>query len=179
MNYTPPIFQPVQFVPANEEVETRSLQVQAIYAVAHEPLPDGANHWCFYLQTSEITSVSIDATPTHSVPSTILQNGSKANMIITALPYLIPPLAFKEIRLSVCAGLTVGRVVDLLIQSGRSKYEFNSEGRGCRMWTTDQVALFEGQRIITNAAEAAEARNAILMEYPSKEPFPLDVGAYY
>ena len=141
MNYTLPAFQPIHFVPTDEEVEIRSRQVQAIYVVAHEPLPDGANHWCLYLQTSETTVVSIDATPTYSVPSTILQNGSKANLIITALPYLISTSSHKDVRLSVCAGLTVGRVVDILIQSGRSKYKFNSEGRGCRMWTTDQVTL--------------------------------------
>ena len=179
MNYTPPPFQPIRFIPSFKEAEARSHQVWAIYVVGHDRLDGGANHWCFYLQIGAAASVRVDATPTHSIPSTVLQNGSKANIVISTLPYLISSAAQKTVCLSVCANLTVGRVLDLLIQSGRTRYEFNSEGRGCRMWTTDQITLFERQGIATNAAEAAEARNAILSEYPGGKPFPLDVGAYY
>ncbi|OBT75562.1 hypothetical protein VF21_05842 [Pseudogymnoascus sp. 05NY08] len=107
--------------------------------------------------------------PTYTAPSTVIQDGSKGNIIISALPCIYPSSATKTICLSVRANLA----------SGRDKYDFNSEGRGCRMWATDQITLFEGQRIITDPAQAAEARDAILTEYPSEKPFPLDVGAYY
>jgi hypothetical protein len=179
MNYTPPAFQPICYVPGNKEAEIRSCQVQEISAVAHDLLDGGANHWCFYLQISGTHTVCLGMAPTHTVPSTILPNGSKGNMIISMLPDRSLISASKTVQLDVCAGLTVGRVVDHLIQSAHSKYEFNSEGRGCRMWMTDQIALFERQGNITNSTQAEEARNAILMEYPSMRPFPIDVGAYY
>lgn len=179
MNYKPPAFQSIHFVPADSEVEIRSRQVQAIYVVAHDTLPNGGNHWCFYFQSSESASICIDMTPTYSLPSTALHDGSKGNIIISALSCIYPSSATKTIRLSVCANLTVGRVVDLLIQSGRDKYEFDSEGRGCRMWTTDQVNLLEKQQMITNSAQAAETRNAILTQYPSETPYPLVMGTYY
>jgi hypothetical protein len=179
MNYKPPAFQSIHFVPADSEVEIRSRQVEAIYVVAHDPLPDGANHWCFYLNLSSAASISLDMTPTYTAPSTVLHDGSKGNITISALPSTYPSSATKTICLNVCANLSVGRVIDLLIQSGRDRYDFNSEGRGCRMWTTDKITLFEGQGIITDPAQAVEARSAILAEYPSGKPFPLDVGAYY
>ncbi|OBT88816.1 hypothetical protein VE02_03118 [Pseudogymnoascus sp. 03VT05] len=179
MNYTPPAFQSIYFVPAYEEFEIRSRHIQAIHVVAHETLPNGGNHWCFYLKLSEAASICIDMPPTYSVPSTALQNCSKGNIIISDLSCIYPSSATKTIRLSVWANLTVGRVVDLLIQSGRDKYEFDSEGRGCRMWTTDQVNLLEKHRIITNSAQTAEARNAILTQYPSETPYPLAEGTYY
>ncbi|OBT59518.1 hypothetical protein VE04_00555 [Pseudogymnoascus sp. 24MN13] len=179
MNYTPPPFQSIHFVPANEEVDIRSRPVKAIHVVAHDPLPSGANHWCFYLQLSSDASICVNMVPTYSSPSTILPDGSKGNIILSALPSICPSSATKTICLSVCANLTVGCVLDLLVQSGRDKYDFNSEGRGCRMWTTDQIALFERQGVITDSAQAAEARSVILTEYPSVKPFPLDVGAYY
>ncbi|KFZ18149.1 hypothetical protein V501_01343 [Pseudogymnoascus sp. VKM F-4519 (FW-2642)] len=179
MNYTLPAFQSIHFVPADEEVDIRSRPVQAIYIVAHDTLPDGANHWCFYLKLSPAASICINMVPTYSAPSTVLHDGSKGNIILSALSSIYPPFATKTVCLSVCANLTVGRVIDVLVQSGRDKYDFNSEGRGCRMWTTDQIELFERERIITDPVQAAEARSAILTEYPSEKPFPLDVGAYY
>ncbi|KFX91377.1 hypothetical protein V490_05948 [Pseudogymnoascus sp. VKM F-3557] len=175
-NYTPPAFQPICYVPGNKEAEIRSCQVQEISAVAHDLLDGGGNHWCFYLQISGTQTACLDMAPTHTVPSTILPNGSKGNMIISMLPDRSSISAANIVQLDVCAGLTVSPVVDLLIQSDRSKYEFNSESRGCRMWTTDQIALFERQGIITNSTQAEEARNAILREYPSLRPFPIDLS---
>ncbi|OBT66618.1 hypothetical protein VE03_03942 [Pseudogymnoascus sp. 23342-1-I1] len=179
MNYTPPPFQPIHFVPANDEAEIRNRPLLALHLVAHEPLTNGANHWSFYLQTTPSTSITLDATPSHTIPSTVLFNGSKAHLTISALPYLYPESATKVVSLSVREGLTVGGLVDLVVGEGRARYEFNGEGRGCRMWTTDLVTLFEGLGVVTDKAQAEEARRAIATEYPSGKAFPLDVGAYY
>lgn len=73
----------------------------------------------------------------------------------------------------------MGGVLDVLVRGGRERYEFNDEGRGCRMWVSGVVALLVGEGVVVHAGEAEEARRAILMEFPSGEPFPLDVGAYY
>ncbi|ELR05758.1 hypothetical protein VC83_07973 [Pseudogymnoascus destructans] len=128
MNYTPPAVQSIHFVPTDEEeVEIGSRQVQAIYVLAHDTLPDGANHWCFYLKFSKTASICIDMTPTYSAPSTVLQDGSKGHMLISVLPCIHPSPATKTIRLGVCANLTVDRILHLLAQSGRDQYDSKSD----------------------------------------------------
>jgi hypothetical protein len=179
MNFTAPAFEPVVFIPAKTESEIRALPVQRIYAVAHEELPNGGNHWCLYLQFDEDRSVCIDVTPSHGIPSTVLANGSKANMLIARLRCLYSTAATHHVSLSVRDDLTVGTVVDLLVREGRERYEFDADGRGCRQWTGDQIALLEGKEYVTSAAEAEEARDAISKQYPSGAQYPLAMGAYY
>ncbi|KAH6701275.1 hypothetical protein BKA61DRAFT_620430 [Leptodontidium sp. MPI-SDFR-AT-0119] len=179
MNYTPPAFQPVIYIPVGGEAKIRGLQVQKIYAVAHDVLENGGNHWCLYLQTADHQSVCIDSTPTYSVPSTVLHDGSKANIVISHLNNCLPISAMCAVPLTVCVNLTVGSVLELFIHSGRHNYEFDSQGRGCRQWTSDQITLLEAQHYITSASEANAARNAILIQYPSGANYALVPGAYY
>ena len=182
------IFDPVHYIPASEEKQLRALVVENLLAVAHEPLEVGGNHWCFYLQGTE--SVCIDTVPSHVTPSTILQRGSKSYMIISKKPSPVHQhrekkdagngTSFTKIcRLPVVKNKTVGDIVDLLIQQGRHKYEFSSEGTGCRKWVSDQIWLFSSVDLITDMKELLATDDAIKCKYPSGVTHPMDEGAYY
>lgn len=83
-------FEPIRFIPSYSKAETPSLAVTQIWAVAHtvDGAEEDGNHWCFNLLISGGTSsVRIDITPTVTVPSTTLEGGSKANMIVSSHSY--------------------------------------------------------------------------------------------
>jgi hypothetical protein len=147
--------------------------------VGHSLLSHGGNHWCLYLQVGETQSVRIDVVPSYTQPSTILQGGSKANIVISYLEYVVSNSATCTCTMAVCSDLKVGWVLDLFINSGRHKYEFDSQGRGCRNWTQDQITLLLEQRYLTSSAEADAAKAAILIEYPTLAAHTITPGAYY
>ena len=179
MNYTPPVFEPVVYVPAPNKDQVRNLLVHGIYAVSHEtiPIPGGANHWCLYFRTSKHESVRVDMTPSHIQPSTVLSGGSKGNMIISYPQSPWSNSVTCVVSMSVCENLTVGFQLDYLIASNRHRYEFDGSGQGCRTWTSDQIHLLSNAGYMTGPV--AEAHSAILLAYPSKTPVALARGAYY
>lgn len=123
----PPAFNPVRYVPARRQEVISALPVYQITAVAHEKISWGnrfTNHWCLYLQTSESASVSIDCQPSHSVPSTVTNGGSKGFLIVSELDEPFSRDATKVVTLAATADLTVGHVVQALMNSGRHRYEF-------------------------------------------------------
>ena len=178
-NYTPPAFEPVKYIPAGHADFMRDLVVWQIYAVAHEPLPDGANHWCFYLQVGEAHSVRIDVTPDYNQAGTVLQGGYKANIVVSYLEYLYSNSAQHAAAMAVCPDLKVEHVLDYIIASNRHQYEFDSQGRGCRNWTSDQIDLLRGQGWLTDDTETDAAKAAIRLRHPEQEPVELWPGAYY
>ncbi|KAH8429177.1 uncharacterized protein LDX57_006846 [Aspergillus melleus] len=106
--------------------------VRWVDAVGHDRLPKGGNHWCLYLRVGESRSVRVDITPSYVVPSISIPGGSKANMIVSLLDYGVSRSAQKVVKLDVPRGKTVREFVDLLIQHGRHKYEFNAQSQGYR-----------------------------------------------
>ena len=124
-------------------------------------------------------SVRLDITPSYSEPSTAIEGGSKAFMVISKLPYLYSNNHAKVDQMSVQDNVIVGHIVDFLIAQGRHKYEFNSGGSGCRMWTHNQISLLQENNYITDARESEIAKANILFKYPSGQDYPLDRGAYY
>lgn len=149
-----------------------------ILAVPHRK-QGGTNHWCFYILTSPTTSVRIDCQPSYAVPSSVLPGGSKANLIISELPYDVSRDAQARFTLDVTPGLTVGHIYDKLTQHGRQKYEFDANGVGCRCWTSGQIDLFDQIQVVVNRSQVAAAKAAILKLWPDQTPLPLDQGAYY
>ncbi|KAB8231236.1 uncharacterized protein BDW43DRAFT_301899 [Aspergillus alliaceus] len=166
-------FQPLNFIPKHRQAHILESPVQSMIAVPHSKKA-GTNHWCLYLLTSYRSSVRIDCQPSYSVPSTILPGGSKAY-----LSYTVSRDAQAQFLLSVAPGLKVRHVYDLLVQNGRHKYEFDSNGVGCRFWTTDQINLLHQHRLIMNAAQVTAAKNGIVKLWPDQTPLGLDLGAYY
>ncbi|KAL4744329.1 uncharacterized protein BDW70DRAFT_145878 [Aspergillus foveolatus] len=171
-------FQPIHFIPKHRQAQILELPVQRIIAVAHGQ-NSGTNHWSLYLLTSDRSSVRIDCQPSYSVPSSVLSGGSKANLIISELPYAVSHDAQAQFVLNVSANLKVKSVYNLLIQNGRHKYEFDSNGVGCRFWTTNQLDLLQQNLLITDAAQVAAAKGGILKLWPDQTPLALDRGAYY
>ncbi|QQK44714.1 S-adenosyl-L-methionine-dependent methyltransferase [Penicillium digitatum] len=102
-------FQPVHYVPASRQAQMLAMPVKRILAVPHRKA-GGTNHWCLYLSSSSTSSVRIDCQPSHTVPSSVLRGGSKANLIISELPYEISTDAQAQFVLDVAPGLSVGQV---------------------------------------------------------------------
>lgn len=171
-------FQPIHYVPASRQAQMLALPVKRILAVPHRKA-GGTNHWCLYLSTSPTSSVRIDCQPSHTVPSSVLRGGSKANLIISELPYEISRDAQTQFILDVAPGLSVGQVVGEITRYGRHKYEFDADGVGCRCWTTDQINLLHQLQFVGNASQVAGAKEGILKLWPDQTPLPLDQGAYY
>lgn len=77
------------------------------------------------------------------MPSSVLVGGSKPYVILSELSapagqdVLLEFAAGMDVR----AGLKVGDVVDVLVESGREKYEFDADGVGCRFWVTEVLKL--------------------------------------
>lgn len=172
-------FQPVRYIPASQTDHLRAATVQRFYAVAHGRLDPQGNHWCFYLQISGTQSIHVDITPSYSEPGTVLQDSSKTFLVVSLIDYLYSNGATKVCALGVAENLKVGDVLNRLIEKGRHRYEFDSSGRGCRMWVDEQITLFLEKRYILDANEASMAKAAILTQYPGKMQYPLVPGAYY
>ena len=87
--------------------------------------------------------------------------------------------ATNHVRLDVCSGVSVKTVVDLLLQHGTQRYEFNGAGEGCRFWTTTQLDLLQRNGLATHPSQINAAKQAILINQPSSIHHPLAVGAFY
>lgn len=175
-------FNPVRFVPPSRQQTILAFQVDSISVAAHNKTSWGkgfTNHWSLYLRTSQNTSVRIDCLPSYSVPSTVIPGGSKAFVIISELSSALSHDAVKDVSLTVRPGLTVAHVVNLLIASGRHKYEFNQQGVGCRNWVTDQVNNLLEQQYTVDGAQCETARQTILKLWPDGTQLAMDAGAYY
>jgi hypothetical protein len=175
-------FNLVRFVPPSRQQTILAFQIDSISVAASEKIPWGkgfTNHWCLYLRTSQNASVQINCQPSYSVPGTVIPGGSKAFVIISELSYALSHDAAKDVSLTVRPGLTVAHVVNLLIASGRHKYEFNQQGVGCRNWVTDQVNILQEQQYAVDGVQCETARQAILKLWPDGTQLALDAGAYY
>jgi hypothetical protein len=175
-------FNPIRFVPPSRQQTILAFQVDSISVAAHKKTSwerGFTNHWCLYLRTSQNASVQIDCLPSYSVPSIVMPGGSKAFVIISELSYALSPDAVKDVSLTVRPGLTVAHVVNLLIASGRHKYEFNQQGVGCRNWVTDQVNILLEQQYAVDDVQCEATRQAILKLWPDGTQLALDAGAYY
>ncbi|KAG2415481.1 hypothetical protein HFD88_006672 [Aspergillus terreus] len=120
MNLRPPSFKPLRFVPASKKDEILDKDVFWVDAVAHERLPQGGNHWCFYLRVSATHLIHLDMTPSYTVPSTSIAGGSKGNLVVSLLDYTISPSAQKVVRLDVLTGRTICLVSRAQIEETRA-----------------------------------------------------------
>ncbi|KAK1149813.1 hypothetical protein N8T08_003364 [Aspergillus melleus] len=179
LNLQRPAFQPLLFVPAAQQNEMMGQVVRWVDAACHERLPQGGNHWSLYLIIGENFSVRIDITPSYVVPSASIPGGSKANMIVSLLEDAFSRPTEKVVKLDVPDDSTVRELVNLLIQHGRHKYEFNGQGQGCRYWTDHQIDLFYQHGLLVDCAQIEAAKEAILTQWPDQMRYPLVQGGYY
>ncbi|KAJ5130317.1 uncharacterized protein N7515_006356 [Penicillium bovifimosum] len=174
----------IHFIPKDRQTQILELPVRSIIAAPHSQNA-GTNHWCFYLLTSDQSSVAIDCQPSYTIPSTILPGGSKAILIISELSCTVATDALAQFPLPVAPGLTVKDVYSLLITHGSHKYEFDSNGVGCRSWITEQIHLLQWHQLIVELikdgsySQVSAAIAAIRKLWPDETPLKLDRGAYY
>lgn len=162
-------FEPIAFVPSSLKAQMLSSAVTEIWAVGHsiDSAKKEGNHWCFYLQLSDGScSVRIDMTPSYMVPSTIIQGGSKANMIISSLAYKSSKSSIIISKLQVRGNLIVREVIETLVSGGAHRYEFNQNGTGCRAWVSTQLDLLLSRGIILSNKEVAEVKGALITQAP-------------
>ncbi|KAL4912898.1 hypothetical protein BDW62DRAFT_206047 [Aspergillus aurantiobrunneus] len=173
-------FKPIQFIPKSRQTHLLSLPIQRIIAAPHHQ-DTGTNHWCFYLAVSPTTSVQLDCLPTYSIPSTTLPGGSKANVIISELDYLVSPDVEATFTLDLASDriITVKDIHDLLVENGRHKYEFDRRGVGCRFWIAQQVDLIYQSGFLVDEKQVENMKAAVVKLWPEQTPLELDQGAYY
>ncbi|PYH70959.1 uncharacterized protein BO88DRAFT_242091 [Aspergillus vadensis CBS 113365] len=181
MNYQRPPFEPLQFVPARDREMMLDLPVRGIDVVAHDSLENGGNHWCFYLNVTDTTSVQFDMTPSYNIPGVTNPNGSKGLLVISYIEHAVPisTTSQKVVRVDARPGSKARDFLSLILSQKRHQYEFNSAGEGCRFWTTQQIDLFQRSGILMNLPQVAEAKDAILTKWPSGIGYPLVIGTYY
>ncbi|CAG8057719.1 unnamed protein product [Penicillium salamii] len=176
-------FQPIHFVPAARQSQMSAMAVERIIAVPHEKITNenigSTNHWYLYLATPSQTSIRVDCQPSHTVPSTVIRGGSKANLVVSESASETETDAQEKFHLDVAAGLTMGDILGAITRNGRHKYEFDENGVGCRFWTTDLIDLLYQHQIATDATQVARAKAGILKLWPDQTPLALDQGAYY
>lgn len=66
-----------------------------------------------------------------------------------------------------------------IVRERRHLYEFDSEGRGCKFWTDHQIELIRDAGLLVDEGQVAEARDAILRQYPDEVRYPLVVGSHH
>lgn len=75
--------------------------------------------------------------------------------------------------------LLVRDVLDLLVENGRHRYEFDERGVGCRFWVTEQLELFFRCGILGDWDQVEAVKAAVRTLWPDKVPLELDRGAYW
>ncbi|KAE8343834.1 hypothetical protein BDV24DRAFT_161137 [Aspergillus arachidicola] len=153
MNTQQPPFTPVQYIPAKEKESVLNLPITSLTAIAHEPLPQGGNHWSIYLSISERDYVRLDMTPSYIVPATVNPGGSKGILIVSHVDDARLGMATKVVRLDVRGGL-----------------------KGCRFWVYHQIGLFWDEGLVVDGGQVEEVRRAILVMYPEMVEYRLVVG---
>ncbi|KAJ5803801.1 uncharacterized protein N7518_000104 [Penicillium psychrosexuale] len=128
-----PSFQPVRFIPSAEKEDMLNSTVLFLYAVGHQPLSEGGNHWCLYLGVGDGRSVCIDATPSYNVPAIKMPGGLKAFMLISLLSYIYSELAEKAVKIQVRTGTKVKDFIDLLLQHNRHRAGAAGIGRTIKL----------------------------------------------
>ncbi|EEP79092.1 predicted protein [Uncinocarpus reesii 1704] len=195
----PPADDLIKYIPPSAKASLLPRKITSIEVVAHERLPDGGNHWAFYLHTippdapSETATtaatddqiIQLDVSPSYSIPSTVLPGGSKAFLILSTNPHSLSPFGTftKRVPLTVRRKPdlpTVQELVHLLtVTQHRHRYEFDDHGRGCRFWVRDQIPFLLDEGVVTDEEQAELAREAVLLEFPDGKEFPITIGRYY
>ncbi|PIG88613.1 hypothetical protein AARAC_000490 [Aspergillus arachidicola] len=158
MNTQQPPFTPLQYIPEKKKESVLNLPIISLTAVAHEPLPQGGDHWSIYLSICERDYVRLDMTPSYIVPATVNPGGSKKILIVSHVDDARLGMATKVVRLDVRGGL---KVRDFTI---------------CSFWVYHQIGLFWDEGLVVDGGQVEEVRRAILVMYPEMVEYRLVVG---
>lgn len=111
------------------------------------------NHWVIYFAVSPTQSIRIDPSPTGA--------NNSLDLIVTTKNYAYTENAVKNASFTPAPGLTVGQVIDHIVNSRYDKYQFSAGGQGCRYWVYSIAALLRSAGYITSDAEVAAATRTL------------------
>ncbi|KAJ6189335.1 hypothetical protein N7519_004243 [Penicillium mononematosum] len=153
-----PEWDPIEFEPQSERSQILRQPVECIRAICLTPREfNFPNTWTFFLSTSEVnmTAVRLHCQPTYVRQPTVLEFGSKANIVFQKRSTLVPPNGQLTFVLSVNPGFTVGDIHEMIVANNRHKFEIDDDGWNGRTWVYDQIDLFNQHGILANQDEVA------------------------
>ncbi|KAJ5504308.1 hypothetical protein N7463_007182 [Penicillium fimorum] len=153
-----PEWDPIKFDPQGEQFEILRQPIECIRAICMRPHRlNSPNRWTIFLSTSEenMTAIRLHCPPTFDRETTILENGSKANVIFQRRTALVPLDGQLTFVLSVNPGFTVGNIHEIIVANNPHKYEIDHDGRYGRTWVYDQIDLFNQHGIFADQDEVA------------------------
>ncbi|KAB8219954.1 hypothetical protein BDV33DRAFT_191539 [Aspergillus novoparasiticus] len=160
---------PIHYIPQRRTPQILSQEIYYIIACPHAQVP---------LSTSETTSIALDCQPSHTVPSSVLVGGSKAYVILSELNAPAGSDALLEFAVGVDmrAGLRVRDVVDVLVENGRERYEFDADRVGCRFWVTEVLELLLRVGVLVDGRQVERAKGMVKRLWPEGTDLELDRG---
>jgi hypothetical protein len=177
-----PEWDPIEFEPQSERSHILRQPVECIRAICLAPREfNFPNSWTFFLSTSEenMTAVRLHCQPTYERQPTVLEYGSKANIVFQKRSTLVPPNGELTFVLSVNPGFTVGDIHEMIVANNRHKFEIDDDGWIGRTWVYDQIDLFNQHGVFANQDEVALVNDGIQKRWPGEFPDPLEMGTYY
>ena len=126
-----------------------------------------------------MTAIRLNCEPSYAQESTILEDGSKANISFQRRATLVPPERQLVLTLSVQPGYTVGDIYDIIVVNNRHKFEIDHNGWDCRIWVHDQIQLFDIYGVFADEDEVELAIESINSRWPGDIPDPIEDGTYY
>ncbi|RDL33154.1 Uncharacterized protein BP5553_08593 [Venustampulla echinocandica] len=164
---------PLIYIPKPLANTAPSQVITAIYFCAYAPTgvsgpaessPSSSakltNHWVIYFAISSTHSIRFDPSPTG-------QNSS-LDLIITSKHYAFTENAAKVSHLTPAAGLTVGQVIDHIVNSKYDQYQFSFSGQGCRYWVYSIATLLRSAGYLTSDAEVDAAARTLQVVWTTR-----------
>ncbi|KAJ5823235.1 hypothetical protein N7447_005575, partial [Penicillium robsamsonii] len=177
-----PEWDPIKFEPEEDQFEILHQPIECIRAICLRPYRlNSPNRWTFFLSTSEenMTAIRLHCQSTYDRDTTVLENGSKANIVFQKRTTLVPLNGQLTFVLGVNPGFTVGNIHEIIVANNRHKYEIDNDGCYARTWVYDQICLFNQHGIFADQDEVALVNDGIQKRWPGEFPDPVQTGTYY
>lgn len=156
----------IQYIPTSLPSSVSSLRVSCIFACAHPPEQTGTpdqmtNHWVLNCAIKQTEYLRIDPSPSGLNSSMVL--------IVSKRSYAD---SVKTVQIST-AGLTFGRLLELVVSQKYGKYQFSPAGQGCRFWVSKVIELLRSEGYVNSAMELQAAISALHLVWDSNsQPLP-------
>jgi hypothetical protein len=118
----------------------------AVAAPSGSTVNPKTNHWVLYLAISQAESIQLDPSP----------DGQNKLIIIVTRKQRLVSENVKVIQLSPVEDLTVGNVLEYLITSKHTQFQFSNGGQGCRYWVYSVIALFHLAGYVVEDSQVVE-----------------------
>ncbi|KAI0402293.1 hypothetical protein F4802DRAFT_576622 [Xylaria palmicola] len=159
-----------------------SRAITAIHLIAYpspsrkdddEPFPQ-TNHWCFFLDFGDNTSVRLEVTPGRG------GEGLRCQVRLTSKTHACTTNNLRKITYDMNPTVTLNTLVLVAQTNGRQKYEFARGWEGCRYWNYVFIQDLETCKILPQGAanQASEAMSWFYHTVHGAEKRPLKTGTF-